>query len=55
MKKEEKKLDVEKEYIETIERVDSKKEPKPEVKERKIKKIIYEDEEVDENKFKNNN
>ena len=56
LKKEEKKLDVEKEYNETIERVVSKKEPKPEVKERKIKKIIYEDEEeVDENKFKNNN
>ena len=56
IKKEEKKLDVEKEYNETIERVVSKKEPKPEVKERKIKKIIYEDEEeVDENKFKNNN
>ena len=36
MKKEEIKLDVEKEYKETIERVVNKKEPKPEVKERKI-------------------
>ena len=50
MKKEENKLDVEKEYEETVERVGNKKEVKqPEIKERKIKKIIYEDEE-DENK-----
>ena len=49
IKKEEIKLDVEKEYKETIERFNKKESPpenKP--KERKIKKIIYEDEE-DEN------
>jgi hypothetical protein len=52
MKKEENKLDVEKEYKETIERFANKKEVKqPEKKpERKIKKIIYEDEDEDENK-----
>ena len=52
IKKEENKLDVEKEYKETIERFTTKKEPLPEKKpERKIKKIIYEgDEEEDENK-----
>ena len=50
MKKEEKKLDVEREYKETIERVSNKKQPEKEVKpERKIKKIIYEDEDEDEN------
>ena len=39
MKKEEIKLDVEKEYKETVERVVNKKEIKqPEIKERKIKK-----------------
>ena len=52
MKKEEKKLDVEKEYKETVERVGNKKEEKqPEIKERKIKKIIYEDEEDDNKSF----
>ena len=52
IKKEENKLDVEKEYKETIERFTTKKEPLPEKKpERKIKKIIYEgDEDEDENK-----
>ena len=51
MKKEEKKLDVEKEYTETIERISNKKQPEKEVKpERKIKKIIYEDEDEDNNK-----
>ena len=52
MKKEENKLDVEKEYKETIERFTNKKEVKqPEKKtERKIKKIIYEDEDEDDNK-----
>ena len=41
MKKEENKLDVEKEYKETVERVGNKKEVKqPEIKERKIKKKI---------------
>ena len=54
MKKEEKKLDVEKEYKETIERFTTKKEEKqPENKpERKIKKIIYEDEDEDEDENK---
>jgi hypothetical protein len=57
MKKEEKKLDVEKEYKETIERFTTKKEEKevkqPEKKqERKIKKIIYEDEDEDEDENK---
>ena len=58
MKKEEKKLDVEKEYKETIERFVNKKESKqpeqqPEKKsERKIKKIIYEDEDEDEDENK---
>ena len=52
MKKEENKLDVEKEYKETVERVGNKKEEKqPEIKERKIKKIIYEDEEDDNKSF----
>ena len=52
-KKEEKKLDVEKEYKETVERVGNKKEEKqPEIKERKIKKIIYEDEDEDEDENK---
>ena len=52
MKKEENKLDVEKEYKETVERVGNKKEVKqPEIKERKIKKIIYEDEEDDNKSF----
>ena len=51
MKKEEKKLDVEKEYKETIERISNKKQPEKEVKpERKIKKIIYEDEDEEKNK-----
>ena len=51
MKKEEKKLDVEKEYKETIERISNKKQPEKEVKpERKIKKIIYKDEDEDNNK-----
>jgi len=55
MKKEEIKLDVEKEYKETVERVVNKKEIKqPEIKERKIKKIIYEDEE-DEKSFSYSN
>ena len=51
MKKEENKLDVEKEYKETIERFANKKEVKQPEKtpERKIKKIIYEDEDEDEN------
>ena len=51
MKKEENKLDVEKEYKETIERFANKKEVKqPEKKpDRKIKKIIYEDDDEDEN------
>ena len=56
--KEENKLDVEKEYKETIERFTTKKEPLPEKKpERKIKKISYEgDEDEDENKtFSNSN
>ena len=54
MKKEENKLDVEKEYKETIERFANKKEVKqPEKKpERKIKKIIYEDEDEDEDENK---
>ena len=54
MKKEENKLDVEKEYKETIERFTNKKEVKqPEKKtERKIKKIIYEDEDEDEDENK---
>ena len=54
MKKEENKLDVEKEYKETIERFTTKKEEKqPEKKpERKIKKIIYEDEDEDEDENK---
>jgi hypothetical protein len=57
IKKEEKKLDVEKEYKETLERFNNKQEKpiedKP--KERKIKKIIYEDEdEEDENVKKSN-
>ena len=52
MKKEENKLDVEKEYKETVERVGNKKEVKqPEIKERKIKKIIYEDEEAENKSF----
>ena len=52
MKKEEIKLDVEKEYKETIERFTTKKEPLTEKKpERKIKKIIYEGDE-DEDIFK---
>ena len=51
MKKEEKKLDVEKEYKETIERISNKKQPEKEVKsERKIKIYIYEDEDEDNNK-----
>jgi hypothetical protein len=51
MKKEENKLDVEKEYKETIERFANKKEVKQPEKtpERKIKKIIYEDEDETEN------
>ena len=54
MKKEENKLDVEKEFKETIERFANKKEVKqPEKKtERKIKKIIYEDEDEDEDENK---
>ena len=52
IKKEENKLDVEKEYKETIERFHNKKEVKQvevKPKERKIKKIIYEDEEDESN------
>ena len=50
IRKEENKMDVEKEYKETLERFNTKTKPAPEVKtkERKIKKVIYEDEE-DEN------
>ena len=56
LKKEENKIDIEDEYNKTIERVVSKKQPKIEPPskverpkpERKIKKIIYEDEEEEE-------
>ena len=51
LKKEENKIDIEDEYNKTIERVVTKKQPKEIEKpkpERKIKKIIYEDEEEEE-------
>ena len=60
LKKEENKIDIEDEYNKTIEKVVSKKQPKeiePQKKEklkpeRKIKKIIYEDDEEEEEKPK---
>ena len=55
LKKEENKIDIEDEYNKTIERVVNKKQPKEVEKpkpERKIKKIIYEDEEEEEEKPK---
>ena len=52
LKKEENKIDIEDEYNKTIERVVTKKQPKEIIEkpkpERKIKKIIYEDEEEEE-------
>ena len=60
LKKEENKIDIEHEYKETVERIGTKKQPQiiepPKVEkpkpERKIKKIIYEDEEDEEPKQK---